>query len=211
MSTEGLELVFILRAPRAAPVKLKEQLLNERWPQVSREPHAFPEVQAKPGELAILNASFVRNHAALFSIFRQWVHPRWVKDRALKWALTCFLSLCLCGMVWTKRLWRQRLPRHHPPSLHHLACYPRSACCCFTEMLLMVQVASVLPWVFCFLRILWTVRITFSCFLKFLPSLLPFLWSMWYYPLPFCTVGGLQEVLASFIAFMGLLVVFLMA
>lgn len=118
MSTEGLGLVFILRAPRAAPVKLPEQLLNERWPQVSREPHAFPEVQAKPGELAILNASFVRNHPALFSIFRQWVHPRWVKDRALKWALTCFLSLCLCGMVWTKRLWRQRLPRLPPhPSI----------------------------------------------------------------------------------------------
>lgn len=63
------------------------------------EPVPSRTAQAKPGELAALNASFVRSHLTFYSIFRKWVHWRWVKDRALKWGPTRFWP-CKVYVVW---------------------------------------------------------------------------------------------------------------
>ena len=96
MAQNWLERVSSLQTPRAAPV------VHKRWPQDSERPSAFQTAQAKPGELAALNASFVRNYCAPYSIFRKWIHPRWVKDKALKWDLTCVLAVFVCGAVWMR-------------------------------------------------------------------------------------------------------------
>lgn len=48
----------------------------------------FLDSQGEPWHAGIaLNASFVRSHLALYSIFRKWVHGRWGKDKSLKWGL----------------------------------------------------------------------------------------------------------------------------
>lgn len=110
--------------------------------------------QAKPGELATLNASFVRNHVALDSIFRKWVHWRWVKDKALKWDLTCFLYLCLCGSCGWRDQWRCS-PEAVLPKNFFFAAWQK----CFSWP----RRSSVLLW-----GMARTVRTTFSCFSKLL-------------------------------------------
>lgn len=134
--------------------KLKEQLL---WLikgdlRIQRSPVLSQTVQAKPGELATLNASFVRNHVALYSIFRKWVHWRWFKDKALKWDLTCFLYLCFCGAVWMKRLMKMQ-----PPRLYYLKTFLAASQKCSSWP----KRSCVLLWRLCFHRMVKTVRTTF--------------------------------------------------
>lgn len=52
--------------------------------------------KAKPGRLAALNASFVRSHLALSSVFRKWVHGRWVEGKNLKRGLAGFCPCKVC-------------------------------------------------------------------------------------------------------------------
>lgn len=127
---------------------------------IHRSPVLSQTARAKPGELAALNASFVRNYWVPYSIFREWVYWRWVKDKALKWDLTCFLSLCLCGAVWMKTPMKAQRLRW---------CYLNTDSHCFTKMVLMVGRSCVLPWGLCFHRMVRAVRTTFSCFSKLLP------------------------------------------
>lgn len=81
----------------------------------------------------------------------------------MKWDLTCFLCLCLCGAVWMKRLMKMQRPRRY---------YLNTVCYCFTEMLLMVQkelcasLGIVFPQTG---EVVKTVRTAFSYFSKPLP------------------------------------------
>lgn len=123
---------------------------------IQRSPVLSQMGQAKPGELATLNASFVRNHVALYSIFRKWVHWRWVKDKALQWDLTCFLYLCVCGSCGRRDQWRRCSLR-----LYYLNTVFADSQKCFSWP----RWSSVLRW-----GVVRTVRTTFSCFSKLLCS-----------------------------------------
>lgn len=140
--------------------ELKEQLL---WfikgdLRIQRSPVLSQTAQAKPGELATLNASFVRNHLALYSIFRKWVHWRWVKDKALKWDLTDCLSLCVWGGVdgeTNKDAAPEASSLKTVAALRRCSSWSRRSC---------------MLWGLCLSRMVRTLRTTFPCYPKLLPT-----------------------------------------